>query len=275
VFRNIIRAEKQGASALLLHQEKGQPTKLVRRLGMFWFASSSIHLKNRINYSSKARTFEGRDLGGLVETAEYLSTEGSNPFFDVLSVDASVVISCEATCRDRFYGFKNETFVEFKKIRIDIHSSSPSRALLHPISDSEDDYHLLHIEVCLEKDQFDSLFRHLWISPTPATIRVAVSVPCFQYSTAGLAPELSQEAVLDSRLVVARLDDISVEKHLVGSPTDLDDPSEASSTQALPTQALPAFGDIKGHAAQIAQSIKRIELIVGIAAGVLIASTLL
>lgn len=247
---------------------------------MFGFASSDIRLRNRSYFTNTVRTFEGQDLGSIVGVDEYLRTEGSNPFFDVKSVQTDTIISCQATCRDSFYGFEGNKFSgEFKKIEINIHSGSPSRAVFHPIIDVEGEEPLLHISVVLEDSQFGTLFRHLWISPTPATIRIAISVPCFQYPSAGMALGYPEDAVLEAKVLTAQLDDVSVEKRLITATkddgqTEDEDLSASSSSEIEPDLHLNASRDIKKHAVQIAQSVKRIELIVGVVAAIYVVAKL-
>jgi hypothetical protein len=74
------------------------------------------------------------------------------------------------------------------------------------------------MDVVVGPDEFQALFRHLWISPTVATIQVSVSVPCFQHSTTRLTPGPEDVVVLEGgRRFVAGLYEISVHMGLTSS----------------------------------------------------------
>jgi hypothetical protein len=273
--------EKSGASALVAHAEKGRPLKFVRRLSTFTFESVEIRLRTQTTHKSKPRTFDREDLPGFVTLADYLRTEGSNPFFDVVATDTTSLISFGATCADTFYGFANGKFLgPFEAVEVQIHCGTPTRSTLFPISDTDDDRNgrrapYLHVEVVLAEEPFHALFRHLWISSSPAKIRVTVSVPCFETPNARTALSgYGEEVVLEAgELVVAQVDAIDVEKALC-EPTQDRQAGENAAAALDPGQVWDR-ASVTRHAAEIAQGVKRLVLIAAIAAGMTIAAAIL
>lgn len=222
MFHDVTRVEKIGTNALVLHPQKGRPHNLVRGLTMFRFEGSEISVQVRSDYNSKARTHDGRDLGGFIAAAEYVRTEGLNPFFDVQSVTTAPSIFYKAKCEDTFYRFEQEAFVgAFKSIQVSIHCGSPSRSILHPITDKECDFSpqgdpLLQLDVVIGEEEFRKMFNHFWISSTHGIVAVTVSLPCFESPGAGLAPrDYGNDVVLEAdKYLPAQLETIHVVKRL-------------------------------------------------------------
>jgi hypothetical protein len=283
MFSGITKVEKIDANTLVLHADKGRPHKLVKGLTMFRFEGRDISILSRSDYESSARTHGGQELGSFIATAEYVRTQSADPFFDVKAVNTTSVIAFKAQCEDTFYGFEQEAFIgQFKSIHVAVHRGSPTRSILHPITDKESDFSpqgdpLLQLDVIVAEEEFRALFNHFWISPTPGTVSVTISLPCFEHPGAGLAPsDYGDDVVLEAnKLVPAQLESIHVEKHLLSvSEAKTRGADEPSLLTAPSLDDSGGWETLKSYTQQIAQSVKRIEMIVAAAAGVVIVVSL-
>jgi hypothetical protein len=282
MFKQVIRVEKVGENELVLHGKKGKPLHLGRALSLFRFEGREVTLRTRADFQSKARTHDGQDIGGFTAAAEYMRTQGANLFFDVTSSTATYVISFNARCDYTVYGFKGETFIgPYKSIKVDVQSGSPSRSILHTLTDEEGDFSpqcapLLRLEVVLAEEQFRLVCSHLWIGPTPSIVTVIVSLPCFERPGAALAPRhLGSHVVAEAdQLFTAWLEAVHVEKPLgrvVTTAPKIDTP-DAAEPDTWNRGSRDALGkDVQ----ETARYTKRILLIVAAAAGFVIISTLL
>ncbi|ANY81256.1 hypothetical protein BB934_26090 [Microvirga ossetica] len=137
----------------------------------------------------------------------------------------------------------------------------------------DDESPLAQVDIILAQDQFDALFRHLWISPTPAILRVAISPTCFQYAMAGMAPGYPEDVVFPGGVTTAQIDDVTVEKRL--SAPAASDMTDDTPADAPPDPSLARLDVIRKHADKIAASVKRIEFFAGLALGILVISAFL
>ncbi|WP_157934322.1 hypothetical protein [Microvirga ossetica] len=158
-----------------------------------------------------------------------------------------------------------------ERIRLRVQSGTPARAVVHCLIDDESP--LAQVDIILAQDQFDALFRHLWISPTPAILRVAISPTCFQYAMAGMAPGYPEDVVFPGGVTTAQIDDVTVEKRL--SAPAASDMTDDTPADAPPDPSLARLDVIRKHADKIAASVKRIEFFAGLALGILVISAFL
>lgn len=227
---------------------------------------TDLALRSTASFDSKVRTHEGTDLHGIIGATEYLRSDGSAPFFDLLSASTGAVAPGTATCEDRLYAFEGENLRRIERIRLRVQSGTPARAVVQCLIDDEPP--LAQVDVILAQDQFDALFRHPWISPTPALLRVAISPTCFQYAMAGMVPGYPEDVVFPGGVTTAQIDDVAVEKRLSASAANdmIDDTlAEAPATPSL----------MRLYADRIATSVKRIEFFAGLAVGILVISAFL
>jgi hypothetical protein len=271
MLKGIQRVEKSGASRILLHKDQGKTEDLVRTITTLHLTVTDLTLRSTASFDSKVRTHEGTDLHGIIGATEYLRSDGSAPFFDVLSASTGAAATGTATCEDRLYAFEGENLRRIERIRLRVQPGTPARAVVHCLIDDEPP--LAQVDVILAQDQFDALFRHLWISPTPAILRVAISPICFQYAMAGMAPGYPEDVVFPGGVTTAQIDDVAVEKRLsapaASGMTD-DTPAEAPADPSL-----MRLDVIRKHADRIATLVKRIEFFAGLAVGILVISAFL
>jgi hypothetical protein len=198
--------------------------------------------------------------------------EEPRPKFEVESTDLSTVVSCRATCKDDLYGFANERLIgPLTHICVDIRAGSPMRTGIVPFVGDEDADPFLQVDVILESAAFDAIFKHFWISPAPSTIRVALTVSCYQHRAADMAGyQYGEDVVLEGKIRTAQLNDVAVEKRTTvpKSPDTEDDDTLAGKT---PEDSVATWlAALQKHASDLAASMKRMELIAGIAVGALI-----
>ncbi|QRM31448.1 hypothetical protein [Microvirga sp. VF16] len=272
MLKDIKRVEKSGASRILLHKDKGKTEDLVRTISTLHLTVTDITLRSTASFDSKVRTHEGADLHGIIGAAEYLRSDGSAPFFDVRSASTGAAATGTATCEDRLYVFQGDNLRRIEGIRLHVQSGTPVRAVVHCLI-HDDEPPLAQVDVILAQDQFDTLFRHLWSSPIPAILRVAISPTCFQYAMAGMAPGYPEDVVFPSGVTTAQIDDVAVEKRL--SAPAASDMTDGTRAEALADPSLERLDVIRKHADRIATSVKRIEFLAGLAVGILVISAFL
>ncbi len=155
---------------------------------------------------------------------------------------------------------------------VPLSSGTPVRAVVQCLI-HDDEPPSAQVDVIIAQDQFDVLFRHLWISPTPAVLRVAISPTCFQYAMAGMAPGYPKDVVFPSGVTTAQIDDVAVDKRLSAPAASA--MSEVTHAEALADPSLERLDVIRKHADRIATSGKRIEFLAGLAVGILVIAAFL
>ncbi|ANY81269.1 hypothetical protein BB934_26155 [Microvirga ossetica] len=99
MLRDIQRVEKSGASRILLHKDKGKTEDLVRTITTLHLTVTDLALRSTASFDSKVRTHEGADLHGIIGATEYLRSDGSAPFFDVLSASTGAAATAPPHAR--------------------------------------------------------------------------------------------------------------------------------------------------------------------------------
>ena len=130
MLKDIQRVEKSGASRILLHKDKGKTEDLVRTITTLHLTVTDLALRSTASFDSKVRTHEGADLHGIIGATEYLRSDGSAPFFDVLSASTGAAATGTATCEDRLYAFQGESLRRIERIRLRVQSGTPARDAL-------------------------------------------------------------------------------------------------------------------------------------------------
>lgn len=187
----------------------------------------------------------------------------------MLSASTGAAATGTATCEDRLYAFEGENLRRIERICLRVQSGTPARAVVHCLI-NDDEPPLAQVDVIHAQDQFDVLFRHPWISPTPAILRVAISPTCFQHAMAGMAPGYPEDVVFPCGVTTVQIDDVAVEKRLSA-------PAASNMTDDIPAEvpadpSLARLDVIMKHANRIATSVKRIEFLAGLAVGILLIS---
>jgi hypothetical protein len=272
MLKDVQRVEKSGASRILLHKDNGKTEDLVRTITTLHLTVTDLALRSTASFDSKIRTHEGADLHGIIGATEHLRSDGSAPFFDVLSASTGAAATGTATCEDRLYAFEGENLRRIERIRLRVQSGTPARAVVHCLID-DDEPPLAQVDVILAQDQFDALFRHLWISPTPAILRVAISPTCFQYAMAGMASGYPEDVVFQGGVTTAQIDDVAIEKRL--SAPAASDTADGTPAEAPADPSLARLDVIRKHADRIATSLKRIEFFAGLTVGIFVISAFL
>ena len=181
-------ARPDGRSVRLKHK-KGNDTVLKRKLVQLIFEGRALTLSDGFYFESVMRPAKDQPpVKTLLDERRAIEEHDGSAVFTVTSSQLQRGISATVTTEDSLCWFKDQHFGgEVNSRRVSIHPGPKEgghRAMAHVWNDAVPDTGNINmmflVDIALPEQEFDRLFRNIWLAKAPCRLRIELHIVCFQ-----------------------------------------------------------------------------------------------
>lgn len=258
-MEDVTKVEAQGETKLILHKKKERPESLSRTHLHLRMISHDVSTRSAGYFESVVCDKDGNKLKGVIQKWPYIEKTPGRIEFEVDEHTLNRRVVCRnVQCDKRLFTYDGEIFGrELREIEVTFYSSPDlergGEVIILPTVEN-----IAALSFRLSGELFDELFGHLWTNPAPASVYLTLHAPCF-------APSSERYGVIPGeKATFAELVSIDVDQclgkvdgnRLVPDIFGIRRPSETSKS-----------------AEKILLVLDRLQWIIGIAAAILVIST--
>ena len=184
MFKDVVGVSRPDGRSVTLKHKKGKDTVLERTLVQLNFEGRALTASDGFYYENETRLAEGQPP--INEFYGDAIQKHDGPLvFTVTSSRLHPTISGDVTSEDRLYWFKDQSFGgEVKRKHVQINKADRYLATADVWNDALPDTGNINMmflmSVLLPAQEFDRLFRNIWLATTPCRLRLVTNVVCFQ-----------------------------------------------------------------------------------------------